>query len=424
MSGPKSADYYLTPEQRRQLAEQRRVNELKKKIEKYSSCLVYSQAAIDEYSSHAAEILEVKSNDNGYSELKKQFDFTISELRATLESSKKLSDSSSLSECVANIKKLKNKKESVLSKMKTADMQNMSVLKREYGHQLDSVMDTDFSNIKSKSQAELDELFKQLLKLLIKLSEARNIPNLSDELISELDSAERRMQEFSDVSMLRNFGAITIESLVKRCKEYSELYTEYEELYIEYQSLCETEYIEAKTFECNSENIAKLKTLIEDIRTASMQADEQEYIRRSIDEVMIEMGYNLIGNRSVTKKSGRKFQSELYTFSEGTAVNITHSSSGQITMELAGIDSNDRMPTDNEADALCTEMESFCGAFSEFEKRLAEKGVMSRHISILPPTSEYAQIINVNDYELSNNAGYSEFSVNRRVQTEKSKRME
>ncbi len=421
MSGPKSADYYLTPEQRRQLAEQRRVNELKKKIEKYSSCLVYSQAAIDEYSSHAAEILEVKSNDNGYSELKKQFDFTISELRTALESSKKFSDSSSLSECVANIQKLKNKKESVLSKMKTADMQNMSVLKREYGHQLDSVMDTDFSNIKSKSQAESDELLK---RLLTKLSEARNIPNLSDELIGELDSAERRMKEFGDASMLRNFGAITIESLVKRCKEYSELYTEYEELYIEYQSLCETEYIEAQTFECNSENIAKLKTLIADIRTASMQADEQEYIRRSIDEVMTEMGYKLIGNRSVTKKSGRRFQSELYTFSEGTAVNITHSSSGQITMELAGIDSTDRVPNDNEADALCTEMESFCGAFSEFEKRLAEKGVMSRHISILPPTSEYAQIINVNDYELSNNAGYSEFSVNRRVQTEKSKRME
>lgn len=421
MSGPKSADYYLTPEQRRQLAEQRRVNELKKKIEKYSSCLVYSQSDVDEYSSHAAEILEVKSNDNGYSELQKQFGFIISELRASFESSKILNDSSSLSECMENIKKLKNQKESVLSKMKTADMQNMSVLKREYAQQLNSVMDTDFSNIKSKSQAELDELLRQLMT---RLAEVRNIPNLSDELCSEIISAESHMKEFSDVSMLRNFGAITVESLVKRCKEYSKLYTEFEELYIEYQSLCENETIEVQTFECNSEDIAKLNALIEEIRTASIQADEQEYISRTIDEVMTEMGYKLIGDRTVTKKSGRKFHSELYTFSEGTAVNITRSSNGQITMELAGLDSSDRQPTDDESDVLCSEMESFCGAFSEFERRLAEKGVISKHISILPPTSEYSQIINVNDYKICSNASYTELRTNKITGVEKAKRME
>lgn len=155
-----------------------------------------------------------------------------------------------------------------------------------------------------------------------------------------------------------------------------------------------------------------------------MQADEQEYISRTIDEVMLEMGYDLIGDRTVTKRSGRQFHSELFTFSEGTAVNITRSSSGQITMELAGLDSSDRQPTDDESDVLCAEMESFCGAFSEFEKRLAKKGVISKHISILPPTSEYAQIINVNDYELSGNADYTELKANKKTGTEKAKRME
>ena len=421
MSGPKSADYYLTPEQRRQLEEQRRINELKKRIEKYSSCLVYSQSAIDEYSSHAGEIIKEISTDNGYSELLNDFSATIKELRSELESAKTMSELSALNGCFENIKRLKIKKESVLAKMKAADSENISMLKKEYAHRLEEAMDTDFSSIKSKSQAKSDELLKQLMT---RLSEVRNIPNISDELCGEIDSAERRMKEFCNASILKNFGAITVESLVKRCQEYSELYTKFEELYIEYQALCENENIEVRTFECNKENVAELKTLIDDIRTASMQADEQEYISRTIDEVMLEMGYDLIGDRTVTKRSGRQFHSELFTFSEGTAVNITRSSSGQITMELAGLDSSDRQPTDDESDVLCAEMESFCGAFSEFEKRLAKKGVISKHISILPPTSEYAQIINVNDYELSGNADYTELKANKKTGTEKAKRME
>ncbi len=421
MSGPKSADYYLTPEQRRQLAEQRRINELKKKIEKYSSCVVYSQSEIDEYSSHADEVFKLASIDNGYSELQKQFGFIISELKASLESSKILNDSSSLSECMENIKKLKKQKESVLSNMKTADMQNMSMLKKEYDHQLEEVMNTDFSSIKSKSQVEFDEL---LMRIINQLDEVRSIPNLSEKLCIEADSAKKRIKDFGDISMLRNFNAVTIEPLIKRCREYSELYSEFEELYIEYQSLCEIDNIKPQTFECCQEGIDKLKVMNEEMRIIAAKADEQEYISKTIDEVMIEMGYDLIGDRTVTKRSGRQFHSELFTFSEGTAVNITRSSNGQITMELAGLDYSDRQPTDDESDVLCAEMESFCGAFSEFEKRLAKKGVISKHISILPPTSEYAQIINLNDYELSGNADYTELKANKKTGTEKAKRME
>ena len=68
--------------------------------------------------------------------------------------------------------------------------------------------------------------------------------------------------------------------------------------------------------------------MIEELRSSSIQAEEQAYISNAIEEVMMEIGYQLIGNRSVTKKNGRRFRSELYTFSEGTAVNITHSSNG------------------------------------------------------------------------------------------------
>ena len=93
-------------------------------------------------------------------------------------------------------------------------------------------------------------------------------------------------------------------------------------------------------------------------------------------------------------------------------------------MEPAGIDTTDRQPTDAESNLLCTEMENFCVAFSEFEKRLAEKGVISKHISLLPPTSEYAQIININDYEIQKTTNFSELRTNKVTAVKKANRME
>ena len=421
MSGPKSADYDLTAERRRLLAEQRCVNKLKSKIEKYASCSAYAQSEMALYAAHASESLQVASTDHHCFELLTEFDTVIKALKATFEHANMMNDTFSLTECLEKIKNLKAKKESLLSNIKFADSQNISMLKKEYDHQLKETMSTDFGSIKSKSQSELEEL---LLQMQNKLTEVKMLPNLSEELCCEIDDVKKRTHDFKSISLLRNFNAITVEPLVKRCEEYTKQYSEFEELSIEYQSLCEAEQIKPQVFQCCQEESHRLKGMIEELRSSSIQAEEQAYISNAIDEVMMEIGYQLIGNRSVTKKNGRRFRSELYTFSEGTAVNITHSSNGQIAMELAGIDTTDRQPTDAESNLLCTEMENFCVAFSEFEKRLAEKGVISKHISLLPPTSEYAQIININDYEIQKTTNFSELRANKMTAVKKANRME
>ena len=92
---------------------------------------------------------------------------------------------------------------------------------------------------------------------------------------------------------------------------------------------------------------------------------------------------------------------ELYTYGEGTAVNVTYSSDGKIAMELGGIDATDRLPNDHETSVLCESMEQFCDDFKEIEKRLLAKGVvLASRISMLPPSAEYAQIINTTDYNM------------------------
>ena len=186
---------------------------------------------------------------------------------------------------------------------------------------------------------------------------------------------------------------------------------EFAEAVIRYQILCDMagrEDERDRTF-TDKDELDKAAAEMEKI---VVEQKEQAYIADCVDEVMADMGYDLIGRREVHKKSGRHFKNELYRFGEGTAVNITYSSEGQIAMELGGIAKEDRVPTPEETEVLTAEMESFCGEFAEFEKRMQEKGVIvGSRIALMPPAAEHAAIINVNDYETENDTLITEMSV-------------
>ena len=127
----------------------------------------------------------------------------------------------------------------------------------------------------------------------------------------------------------------------------------------------------------------------------------QAYVSRCIDEVMEEMGYELSGMREVTKRSGRHFKNELFSYSDGCVISMTASDDGRIAMELGGLAKEDREPLPEEQEYLSGEMEEFCHDFSEFERRLWERGVIPKNrLSMLPPSGAYAQIINTEDFEM------------------------
>ena len=116
---------------------------------------------------------------------------------------------------------------------------------------------------------------------------------------------------------------------------------------------------------------------------------------------MKELGYTVVGDREIVRRNGKRFHNELYLFEEGTAVNVTYSDDGQITMELGGIDREDRIPTEAESVRLAADMRIFCDDYYEMERRLRKKGIITKQIVVLPPEEQYAQIINVSDYNMS-----------------------
>ena len=272
--------------------------------------------------------------------------------------------------------------------------------------------DTSFQDKKDAIRKELSELLKD--------------KSLPDSIQSEIKKALFSLQRIEDIQYLNTFDSVTVLGLFKKIDAYKheeELKeAEYNELFARYEALCAMAGEEAKQLPYSEAAVAAISAEVERLELLLVRQQEQAYISECVDEVMADMGYDLIGSREVRKKSGKRFRNELFTFNEGTAVNVTFSPDGQISMELGGLSREDRIPTADETEILTRDMESFCGEFAEFERRMLAKGiVVGSRIALSPPSAEYAAIINVNDYDVAESTQISVMNATekRRKQAEK-----
>ena len=268
------------------------------------------------------------------------------------------------------------------------------------------------------SQSE-EDIFKYHIK---ELNEQLRVLTLDSACPSDLKgetlSAISALSRITTQEHLETFRAVTVKPLLRRVEnarlKAQEQKSEFNKLKSLYLALCSIAGVqpEAFTVEINDDTLSVIRDRVTALEKQVILQTEQEYISECVNEVMAEMGYDIIGNRSVTKKSGKRFKNELYSYGEGRAINVTYDSNGQIAMELGGIDREDRIPTSEEAGVLCEEMEAFCSDFKDFEERLKSKGVIiNSRVSMAPPTSEYATIINVSDYNITETAPVKEIKV-------------
>lgn len=280
----------------------------------------------------------------------------------------------------------------------------------------EDIPDTRFEDSKEGLQNELNALLKD--------------PELSPEIIAEIEQAIITLDKIHQVEYLHSFDSITVKNIFKKIDAYKheleKKQAEFNEAYNRYKVLCSMAKETAAAFEYSEEAFAEMEEEIERLEIAIVRMQEQSYVSECVDQVMAEMGYDLIGSREVVKKkTGKRFRNELFTFNEGTAVNVTYSSDGQISMELGGIAREDRIPGPEETEMLTQDMQTFCGEFAEFERRLKTKGVViNRRIALSPPSAEYATIINVSDYNVSEDTQITEMkSVDRKKKAAEKKVM-
>lgn len=424
MSGPKTSHYTLTQEQRRILAEQRKIRTereiLTKQIGNARSIIAEAERIIEEME---PLYIEAQTDTKILCQAKDMCGGTI----------KALSEVSSVSdmEGSARLRQANKNLHTAIQRLTVS----VNALKKEYSSAeksfrsavadkidggfdftfgtIDDISDTERNSYLKKIQAELEHLNKFFLTAEFKKREA---------------VIKTKLLEITDSDFLKNYYAMTVIPFVKECLAYSEAYIaygdEYEHKRYIYESNAKVIGIIAEQIPFSTEAVALLDAKIKETDEIIRSRDEQVYISQCVDEAMQEMGYAVVGNREIVRRSGKHFRNELYLFDEGTAVNVTYSNDGQITMELGGISTEDRFPSATESTSLAADMRTFCDDYYEIEQRLRQKGIITNRISVLPPEEQYAQIINVSDYTLNTEVSeYDEKSVKRHTAKSKMQRI-
>lgn len=271
----------------------------------------------------------------------------------------------------------------------------------------------------SENGPTAEELIRETKGKLILMQKTKG---LSEKLSSEITQAFASLDRVRTIEAIRLFNSVTMKNLethISECMEkVAHLKEEFADNLARYQALCVLLEKVPAAFSYSPEASVVLKQEIKAMELALIKQHEQQYISECVDQVMVDMGYDLIGTRDVKKRNGKRFHNELYAFDEGTAVNVTYSSDGQIAMELGGLSYEDRLPTEEETQVLTENMEAFCGEFAEFEKRLRAKGIiLGNRIAMSPPSADYAAIINVNEYVIDADKQFSEISVAHKKKT-------
>lgn len=403
MSGPKTSRYTLTPEQRRILAEQRRIQ---REIQKNTVMLKQNVAGLKEIVSKVdTEIAQFRRivSETGKSTFEIDTLETVrNQAMKILNDAGTVSEKSGLSVMESTNKKLKEMTK-VLSDGEVKMSSELRKADEEFREEINAAISEGFtiSFIKIEEELPTVNMSDYTSKIDAALEEIRGF-HISNELRAKFIALKEKAAEIDSIDFIENYYAMSIIPFLKECRAYNSLFLEYgarfEELCAEYEVVADELGVPKKQFAFSLESIEELEKEIQDMQKIIQRKEEQEYISECVDKAMQEMGYKVIGNREVVRKDGRRFTNELYLFDEGTAVNVTYSEEGQITMELGGLDDQDRIPSEAECQSLAQDMVSFCDDYLKIEEKLRAMGIVSHRVSILPPEAQFAQIINTSDY--------------------------
>lgn len=434
MSGPKSSRYTLTAEQQKRIIEEqeRLRRELEEKARKERECKetrVYLATIKTKVARHMEMIQEneekLPSGGNDSLTLQERYQAIYSLIKQV----NALCDTKS-NATYATLMGVKKEVEMIFDKIVSiegdliTETENIVLEKKiQEDSLIASGMTVSFEKVGIVERTE-DPIFTETtLKLERLLSE-----ELSEELFAEVSGALEKAKRIESISVMQNFSSITVAPLSKKCQEFVSFAkknrAQYNAMLDKYEALCNQMGVQAKQMTFDEKGLSELDAAVMDLECQAAHDAEQAYISQSVDEVMVEMGYEVIGHRQVHKKSGKEFHSKLLTYEDGTVINVTESSNGQITMEVGGADEKDRLPDANERVALRKTMESFCRDFHEIEERLSARGViLNNRLSMAPPEEAYAQIINLNDYELAEEYQQTTMSKKKTSQTTSGKHM-
>ena len=257
----------------------------------------------------------------------------------------------------------------------------------------------------SEYQKEIEFDASDYLDEIINLS---NNEKLSAPLKRSVNAVLDRLQSIKDVKQLKDYCLGVVGQIIYECEtylsDYEHRYEKFEKLYEAYEGLCMILHIQPNVIEFSDEAITYLEQENEKLQCEAESLLERQYIATSFNNILKEMGYNLLGQKANSINNDIYYTNRLYSYENGNVASVTFSSNGQISIEIGSVDNVNREPSKQEAINQVKSMERLCEDLPLIEERLAEKGiVLKQRIAMQPACEEVAQIFNGKDYNIKVN---------------------
>lgn len=308
-----------------------------------------------------------------------------------------------------NMTKIRNeacqKADLLFSRMKSA----VSSANAAYANEssLSSVRDMLEKVSKAQANGTIDDrltsIHNELLKFGAELndSDKRRIEQLNSELYDLLSknmdiNVGNVISDFSNQS----HNVISKSSLFDEERRKDRFRTVVEELFTEAALLGIDEIAPDYDPENSEKLIEQMQQRAEELRKIREKNIANEYIYSTALQVMKEMGYSFLGEKS--SDGSVRLRSSLFKISNNTAFSITQSSDGSVVYEVVGINNTGDLSvelTDEIENVMLTMCES---EYERFMKLLSSKGIMptGKHRR-LPPNRQFAAAKNLEEYTLT-----------------------
>lgn len=279
-----------------------------------------------------------------------------------------------------------------------------------------SLIDVYLTEIKTEEEKPRTTEEQEFEKLLFSMEEEyeeivndRAFFHFHKDSVIQMEKLCKKQQEYRSYQILREvyFGEFRkIKKIREKWNKTLEAWREpFEEAYIQYRASCkllgrkpEHFYLNPDTVE---EDVRLLNQKAKELQEENLRIQESREVTRILNEVMEEMGYQVLGTKDIAKKSGDKVHNTVFSYGEGSGIHVVDNGE-RITMEIVGLDDADRDISQEEKEYLEEEQVHFCDSFYEIEKELEKRGVvLKQRVRMLPPSQEYAAIMSMDSYTMT-----------------------
>ncbi|MBM7865646.1 hypothetical protein GTO89_02465 [Heliobacterium gestii] len=137
---------------------------------------------------------------------------------------------------------------------------------------------------------------------------------------------------------------------------------------------------------------SEIETELPRLREALRKNEEMEYVAKTVDTIMNEMGHTVVAAERLVLPNRNLIHSQ-YRFDDSLVVNVFTSDTGGVMFEVSGVSEEKRPATALEKLKVKEGMERFCGKYRQIREKMMAQGLRLSNEDIKPADVRYARLL-------------------------------